>query len=112
MDHVNKSAEAESSPDPAVSVDSRHRAYWRANIRLVLILLTVWFVVGCVLSILLVDQLNRVSLGGFPLGFWFSQQGTIVVFIVLVYIYAARLQKLDRQHDVEDDGLSELPKDH
>lgn len=112
MAEENKPAEADSVPDMSDLVEEKHRAYWRANIRLVLILLAVWFVVGCVLSILMVDKLNAFSIGGFPLGFWFSQQGTIVVFIVLIYIYARRLQKLDREYEVEDEGLSELPKDH
>ena len=107
-----KPASSDSDPDLSSQVQENHRAYWRANIRLVLILLAVWFIVGCVLSILLVDQLNRISVGGFPVGFWFSQQGTIIVFIVLVYIYAARLQKLDREFGVEDDGTGEAPKEH
>jgi putative solute:sodium symporter small subunit len=106
---------APDSPSPAVSageVDENHKKYWQSNIRLVLILLAVWFLFGCVLSILLVDKLNQFSIGGFPLGFWVSQQGTIVVFIILVFIYAYLLQKLDRKHGVEDDGESEVLGDH
>lgn len=105
----------ENNPAPTKSsaeVAEHHRAYWRSNIRLVLILLAVWFLFGCVLSILLVDKLNEFSIGGFPLGFWISQQGTIVAFIVLVFIYAKQLQKLDREHGVEDEGVDELPKEH
>ncbi|MBL6764566.1 MAG: DUF4212 domain-containing protein [Verrucomicrobiae bacterium] len=105
-------ATVESDSDLSALVQENHRAYWKANIRLVLILLAIWFVVGCVLSILLVDQLNKFTVAGFPVGFWFSQQGSILIFIVLVYIYASRLQKLDREFGVEDDGAGAPPIEH
>lgn len=93
-------------------VNENHKKYWKANIRLVLILLCIWFLFGCVFSILLVDQLNTVRLGGFKLGFWMSQQGTILVFIGLIYTYACCLQKLDREHGVEDEGEDFVVEDH
>ena len=75
-------------------------AYWRANLRLMAKLLVVWFVISYGLGILLVEPLNRFSLGGFPLGFWFAQQGSIYVFIVLILIYALRMDQLDKKYGV------------
>ncbi len=106
--------ENDSKPAAASSseVSENHKKYWQANIRLVLILLCIWFLFGCVFSILLVDKLNEVRMGGFKLGFWMSQQGTILVFIGLIFTYAFCLQKLDREHGVEDDGEGPVMEDH
>ena len=81
----------------------KHRQYWIANLRLVGILLTIWFVVSFGCGILLVDFLNQIQIGGFKLGFWFAQQGSIVVFVVLIFVYAALANRLDRIHDVDED---------
>ena len=81
----------------------RAKLYWRANLKLLGILMGVWFFAGCVLSIFFVEELNKIKLGGFPLGFWFAQQGTIYVFIVLILIYALLMQRLDRKYGVEED---------
>ncbi len=64
------------------------------------LLLAVWFVVSFGFGILLVEPLNRFRLGGFPLGFWFAQQGSIYVFVVLILIYAVWMDRVDRRHDV------------
>lgn len=77
--------------------------YWKANIRLVSILLAIWFVVSYVFGIILVDPLNAIKIGGVGLGFWFAQQGSIYVFVVLIFVYAARMNSLDRQFDVHED---------
>jgi putative solute:sodium symporter small subunit len=79
------------------------RDYWRANLRLVGVCLLVWFVVSYGFGILLVDVLNRVSLFGFKLGFWFAQQGSIYVFLVLIFYYARRMNALDRKYGVQED---------
>ena len=76
-------------------------AYWRANLRLMAKLLAVWFVASYGLGILFVEPLNRFRLGGFPLGFWFAQQGSIYVFIILIFIYARRMDTLDKEHGVD-----------
>lgn len=78
-------------------------AYWRANISLVTILLIIWFVVSYGFGILLVDPLNAISLGGYKLGFWFAQQGSIYVFLVLIFVYAFAMNRLDRRFDVHED---------
>ena len=76
-------------------------AYWRANLRLMGKLLVVWFVVSYGLGILLVEPLNSVHIGGFPLGFWFAQQGSIYVFVVLIFVYARRMDRIDKEHGVD-----------
>ena len=78
-------------------------AYWKANLRLVLGCLVVWFVCSYGFGVLLVDQLNSIRLGGFKLGFWFAQQGSIYTFVALIFFYAWRMNKLDRQYDVHED---------
>lgn len=81
-----------------------HRRYWRANLRLIGILLVVWAVAGFVLPIFLVDVLNRIPLGGFKLGFWFAQQGSIVIFILVILTYVLCAERLDRRFRVEEDA--------
>jgi putative solute:sodium symporter small subunit len=78
--------------------------YWRANLRLVALLLAIWFTVSYVFGILLVDVLNRVRLPGtgFKLGFWFAQQGSIYVFVVLIVVYVKLMTRLDRRYDVDE----------
>ena len=77
--------------------------YWAANLRLVLGCLIAWFICSYGFGVLLVDQLNQVRIGGFQLGFWFAQQGSIYVFVALIFFYAYRMGKLDREHGVEED---------
>jgi len=78
------------------------RKYWKKNIRVVLILLSIWFLVSYVLGIFLVDFMNQFSIGGAKLGFWFSQQGSIYVFVVLIFIYVRIMNKLDKEYDVNE----------
>ncbi|MDX1404170.1 MAG: DUF4212 domain-containing protein [Woeseiaceae bacterium] len=78
-------------------------AYWRANLRLVVGCLAVWFLCSYVFGILLVDVLNHVRLGGFRLGFWFAQQGSIYTFVALIFFYAWRMNRLDQRYDVHED---------
>ena len=76
------------------------KAYWRANITLILSLLAVWAIVSYGCSILLVDWLNRFSFGNLELGFWFAQQGSIYVFVVLIFVYALMMDRIDKKHGV------------
>ena len=78
-------------------------AYWRANIRLVIGCIIVWFVVSFGFGILLVDQLNAIRIGGYQLGFWFAQQGSIYTFVALIFFYVFRMNKLDREHNVHEE---------
>ena len=81
----------------------KKQAYWKANLKLVGLCLSIWFVVSYLFGIILVDQLNTISIGGYKLGFWFAQQGSIYVFVMLIFFYAYRMNKLDRQFDVHED---------
>jgi len=83
------------------------KEYWKKNLRLMVALLIVWFVVSFGAGILFVEQLNEIVIAGFPLGFWFAQQGSIYTFILLILIYALRMDKLDDLYGVSernDDG--------
>jgi len=75
--------------------DDRHRRYWRTNLRYLAILLTIWFAVSYGCGILLADRLDRIRVGGFRLGFWFAQQGSIYVFIALIFVYVRLMNRLD-----------------
>jgi len=82
------------------SDSSTSRAHWRDNLRVMGILLAVWAFVSFGLGIVLVEPLNQFHLGGFPLGFWFAQQGSIYVFVVLILVYAVWMDRIDRRHGV------------
>jgi putative solute:sodium symporter small subunit len=81
----------------------KRQAYWKANIRILIICLTIWFIVSYGFGILLVEPLNAIQIGGFKLGFWFAQQGSIYAFLILIFYYAWRMNKLDREYDVHED---------
>lgn len=83
--------------DPS-SHDERVRAYWRANRRLIAVLLVIWAIVSYGCSILFIEQLNHFHIGTLPLGFWFAQQGSIYVFVVLIFVYAFGMDRLDRKY--------------
>lgn len=76
--------------------------YWKRNIRLVLILLSIWFLVSYGFGILFVDAMNSFSIGGAKLGFWFAQQGSIYVFVILIFVYMSQMNKLDKEYDVDE----------
>ncbi|MCB2183162.1 MAG: DUF4212 domain-containing protein [Desulfobulbaceae bacterium] len=76
--------------------------YWKKNLTIMIWLLIVWAIVSYGCSILFVEQLNRIKIGGFPLGFWFAQQGAIYVFVVLIFIYFFLMERLDKEYDVND----------
>jgi len=82
---------------------SQNNNYWKANLRIIFLCLAIWFVVSFGFGIILVEPLNAISLGGYKLGFWFAQQGSIYVFIALIFYYAKRMAKLDREYDVHED---------
>ncbi|MFK8104392.1 MAG: DUF4212 domain-containing protein [Saprospiraceae bacterium] len=77
-------------------------AYWKENLRYLAILLSIWFLVSFVFGILLVDQLNTIKFGGFKLGFWFAQQGSIYVFVILIFSYMRLMNKLDKKYGLDE----------
>ena len=93
--------------DKPTTNDNR-RAYWRENLTIVAVLLTIWFVVSFLLSIVFVDDLNKTRLGGFPLGFWIAQQGSLFVFVALIFIYVWLMNRLDRKYGLEEDDDKEV----
>ena len=97
------------STDPTKAAESDERQaskaqYWRTNLKYLAVLLTIWFVVSFGCGILFVETLNKVKLPGtgFRLGFWFAQQGSIYVFIVLILVYVVLMNRLDRKHGVDE----------
>lgn len=80
--------------------------YWRRNVRLKIILLSIWAFVSIVLSILMINVLNEASIGGFPLGFWMAQQGSIFVFVVLIFVYAKTMDRYDTELEATLQGMA------
>jgi putative solute:sodium symporter small subunit len=80
-----------------------NKSYWQENLRLILICLVIWFVVSFGFGLLLVEPLNEIRVGGYKLGFWFAQQGSIYTFVGLVFWYSSQMNKLDKKHDVEEE---------
>lgn len=81
---------------------SDHIKYWHKNLIYLFILLSVWFFVSFILGIFLAPWLNQFKIGGFPLGFWIAQQGSIYVFVILIFIYVRWMNKLDHEYDVDE----------
>ena len=77
------------------------KEYWRQNIKYLVILLTIWFTVSFGFGILLIDELNQFKIGGFKLGFWFAQQGSIYVFVILILTYILLMNKLDKKYNIK-----------
>jgi len=78
------------------------KQYWRTNVTYVLILLAIWTFVSYICGIILVQPLNQFRIGGFPLGFWFANQGSEVVFVIEIFVYVWLMNKLDREYDVHE----------
>ena len=87
----------------SLSKEDAARAYWMENLRLMMTLLVVWFVVSFCAGILFVDVLNQIQFFGFPLGFWFAQQGAIYSFLLLILVYVLKMNKLDRKYDLHEE---------
>ena len=82
---------------------SRSTDYWKENLRLVVFCLAIWFIVSYLFGIILVEPLNAFRLGGYKLGFWFAQQGSIYTFVALIFFYAWRMNKIDQKYNVHED---------
>ncbi len=92
-----------------ISSKERARLYWRQNLRYLAVLLTIWFVVSYGAGILFVDQLDQIRFFGFRLGFWFAQQGSIYVFVVLIFIYVRLMNRLDERYGFAESNDSVKP---
>ncbi|MGR3272201.1 DUF4212 domain-containing protein [Thalassococcus profundi] len=87
----------------ALEISEADKAYWKSNVRIILISLVIWALVSFGFGILLRPMLSGISVGGTDLGFWFAQQGSILVFLALIFFYAWRMNKLDREFGVEEE---------
>lgn len=87
--------------------ENKAHQYWKSNIKIVLSLLFVWFFISFVCGILLVDALDNIRIGGFKLGFWIAQQGSILIFVVLIYVYIHLMDKLDDEYNLNTSDSSQ-----
>ena len=94
--------ETQSSTETEPETSEAEGAYWKENIRLLVTLMTIWFVCSFGAGILFRDFLDQFMLGGYPLGFWFAQQGSIYIFIALIVFYVVRMRKIERKYDLDD----------
>lgn len=97
--------EAVSGERRGVAGERKEAGYWRANVRLQIVLLAIWALFGYVLSIVFAEQLNKVTVGGFPLAFWFAQNGAILVFVILIFVYAYTMDRVDHEYGVQEEEL-------
>ena len=79
-------------------MESKSKAYWKENIKYLFILLAIWFAVAYGAGIVFKETLDTIKIGGFPLGFWFAQQGSIYVFVILIFVYVRLMNKLDKKY--------------
>ncbi|MBT4959775.1 MAG: DUF4212 domain-containing protein [Flavobacteriaceae bacterium] len=75
--------------------------YWKENLKYLVILLSIWFTVSFGFGILLIDELNQIKIAGFKLGFWFAQQGSIYVFVLLIFVYISLMNRLDKKYNIK-----------
>jgi putative solute:sodium symporter small subunit len=87
------------------------KAYWKENIRIVISLLTVWFLVSLGMSVLFVDALDNIRFFGFKFGFWMAQQGSIYCFVILIFVYVYKMNKLDHKYGVDEDSDDLAPNE-
>jgi len=85
-------------------MDKKNKEYWNSNLKIVSVLLVIWFSVSFGFGILFSDFLDQIKIGGFKLGFWFAQQGSIYIFVVLIFAYVYLMQKLDETISEEEDS--------
>lgn len=81
---------------------AKQKAYWNENLVYIVVLLSIWFFVSFVCGIMAADQLDAMKIGGFPLGFWFANQGSLVIFVVLIWVYVWLMNRLDIKYDVHE----------
>lgn len=86
----------------AFETQERAKAYWDKNVKLMTSLMVVWFVVSFGCGIIFVDFLNQFQIGGYKLGFWFAQQGSIYTFLVIIFFYAWKMRQIDREFNVDE----------
>ena len=86
-------------------MENNYKSYWKKNVRLLIILLSIWFTVSFILGIIFSKELDEITFFGFKLGFWISQQGAIIVYIAIIAVYVKKMQKLDRAFNISDESV-------
>ena len=83
-------------------MSKKAQSYWKVNLKYLAILLSIWFLVSFLFGIAFAETLNQFKIAGFPLGFWFAQQGSIYTFVILIFVYVYLMNKLDKKFDVDE----------
>ena len=83
-------------------MSKKYGDYWKSNLKYLGVLLSIWFIVSFLFGIVFAESLNQFKIAGFPLGFWFAHQGSIYTFVILIFIYVALMNKLDKKFDVDE----------
>lgn len=99
---MNNEKPAENKVTTTAKKQAHATAYWKANLKIMSTLLIIWFLVSFVAGIIAVDALNTIRLGGFKLGFWFAQQGSIYTFVILIFVYVKLMNNLDKKFGFDD----------
>ncbi|MEF3255321.1 MAG: DUF4212 domain-containing protein [Deferribacterales bacterium] len=86
-----------------MSTSEKLKMYWKENLKVITILLAIWFVVSYLFGIIMADALDSIKIAGFKLGFWFANQGSEVIFIILIYVYVTWMNAIDKKYDVHED---------
>jgi putative solute:sodium symporter small subunit len=89
-----------------------NKAYWRATLKLLIVMLSIWALTALGVSVIFADFFNKFSIGGYPLGFWFAQQGSIYIFIILIFTYTAIMKRIDKKYDVHEDHENQEQKEN
>lgn len=84
------------------NLEGNSKAYWRATLKLLIIMLSIWFTTAILISVVFVEFFNKISIGGYPLGFWFAQQGSIYIFIILIFVYTFIMGRIDKKYDFHE----------
>jgi len=84
-------------------MEEKSKAYWNDTLKLIFSVLVVWFLVSYGAGIMFVEALNNIQIGGYPLGFWFAHQGSMYAFVIMIFVYAKLIGKLDEKYDVHED---------
>jgi len=83
-------------------MEDRNKKYWKANLKIVLSLLLIWFIASFGFGIIFSENLDEIRIGGFKLGFWFAQQGSIYIFVIIIFLYVWLMKRLDKKFSKED----------
>jgi putative solute:sodium symporter small subunit len=102
MKTINKPSDDSDAKKTSKSNSALMQEYWKKNLTYLVVLLSIWFVSSFGAGIIFAEQLNNIKVGGFKLGFWFAQQGSMYIFVILIFVYVLLMNRLDKQYDVDE----------